>query len=130
MKKILVALSLFALSLNEKSQTPCGEGLYPTIDSLRSYINIYIRNSPISAFTSLRLNTAMVGISQWLDCIEAEGAANANTAAGIRILNELSQEIKTLYPEIGMKMDTTSTSGGITVSSKSPVFKNLGEMRA
>lgn len=73
MKKIVIVTFLFIAALNAQGQTPCAGGLFPSIDSLRSFINVHIRNSAINAFTNLRLNTAMVGVTQWLDCIRDNG---------------------------------------------------------
>lgn len=79
MKKILIIAAVF-ISLGAKGQsTPCGSMLFPTIDSLRSYVNVYIRNSAVNAFTNLRLNTAMIGITQYLDCIRNNGIDSIST---------------------------------------------------
>jgi len=77
MKKLLF-ISVLLFSLTARSQNPCSGGLFPTVDSLRSFINIHIRNSAINAFTNLRLNSAMVGVTQWLDCIQRNGMDSIN----------------------------------------------------
>jgi hypothetical protein len=196
MKKILIIAAVLIGSVSAKGQVPCGGGLFPTIDSLRAFINIHIRNSAINSFTNLRLNSAAVGVTQWLDCIRNKGmdsihvvdaagsdpdtikvyragafsfyklipagGSGSNNATsgegGFRLLNLGTQTLRELTPGVAAIMDTTlsgrvrigvdtaalprdtlvqeigqkiTQSGGqVTFSTKSPVFKNLAEMRA
>jgi hypothetical protein len=106
MKKILIIAAVLIGSASAKGQ--CGTGIFPTIDSLQRYINIHIRNSAINSFTNLRLNTAMIGITQWLDCLESGGGGtdNANVGAAYRLLDELTQQVKTLTPGYGILIDS------------------------
>lgn len=48
---------------------------FPTTDSLRKFVNKWIRNSAVDAFTNLRLNTALIGMSRFLDSADAAGSA-------------------------------------------------------
>lgn len=110
MKRFLIIAFIAISGMTAKGQTPCDNMLFPTIDSLRSYINVYIRNSAVTAFTNLRLNTAMVGVTQWLECIQSTGGGggtdNANVGTGYRILNQLTQELKTLAAGHGITIDS------------------------
>lgn len=110
MKRFLIIAFIAICGMTAKGQTPCDNMLFPTIDSLRSYINVYIRNSAVTAFTNLRLNTAMVGVTQWLECIQSTGGGggtdNANVGTGYRILNQLTQELKTLAAGHGITIDS------------------------
>lgn len=60
MKKIVLILTLAFAAGTVQAQ-------FPTTDSLRKYINKYIRNTAIEAFTNLRLNTAMIGSLKFVD---------------------------------------------------------------
>src|SRR5688572_29817630 len=74
MKKFLIAIVLAASLIgNAQAQNPCANMLFPSVDSLISFTNIYIRNSAIQSFTNLRLNSALVGGWQWLKCLQANG---------------------------------------------------------
>lgn len=64
MKKIIIALVLFCAAFGEvKAQ----QNPFPSVDSLVKFINKYIRNSAVDAFTNLRLNTAMQGVARFTD---------------------------------------------------------------
>lgn len=69
MKKIGFIFLLVGVMSAAKAQV----NYFPTIDSLENYINTYIRNSAINAFTNLRLNTALNGITQFLDSVRTRG---------------------------------------------------------
>jgi hypothetical protein len=60
MKRILIILIAIGFASTAKAQ-------FPTTDSLRSFINRYIRNSAVEAFQNLRLNTALIGMTNYLD---------------------------------------------------------------
>src|SRR5689334_11358675 len=60
MKKIIVFAVLIIGCMSAKAQ-------FPTTDSLRAFINRYIRNSAVEAFQNLRLNTALIGMTNSLD---------------------------------------------------------------
>lgn len=64
MRKLAIILTIISLSFTASSQTL---NPFPTTDSLRKFINKWIRNSPIDAFTNLRLNTSLIGMSRFLD---------------------------------------------------------------
>lgn len=63
MKKLLLSLLIVvsALSVDAQSNNP-----FPSTDSLIKYINKWIRNSAPDAFTNLRLNTSLIGITRFL----------------------------------------------------------------
>jgi hypothetical protein len=78
MKKIIVLMLLIVGSMSVKAQ-------FPTTDSLRAFINRYIRNSAVEAFQNLRLNTALIGMTKYLDSayggqVVSFTAANDSTA--------------------------------------------------
>lgn len=58
MKKIIIIAAVLFFGLKSHAQS-CP---FPSYDSLKKYVNKYIRNSAQDAFTSLRLNTALLGI--------------------------------------------------------------------
>lgn len=73
MKKLIIAIGILIAVGNVKAQVDCSNLMFPSIDSLQRYVNIHIRNSAINAFTNLRLNTAVIGTTQWLECLKARG---------------------------------------------------------
>ena len=60
MKKLIIILIAIGFASTAKAQ-------FPTTDSLRAFINRYIRNSAVEAFQNLRLNTALIGMTNYLD---------------------------------------------------------------
>lgn len=64
MKKLIIALVLIGAFITAEAQ-PCPN--FPNTDSLRRYINRYIRNSAVEAFTNLRLNTVLNCVTYYLD---------------------------------------------------------------
>src|SRR5687767_13468289 len=64
MKKLILSLLIVASALSVKSQT---SNPYPSTDSLVKFVNKWVRNSPIDAFSALRLNTALIGIIRFLE---------------------------------------------------------------
>lgn len=64
---------------------------FPNTDSLRRFINKWVRNSPIDAFTNLRLNSALIGMSRFLDSADAAGSA----VTGVTALNDSTIRITT-----------------------------------
>lgn len=60
MKKIIIIATLMIGCMSVKAQ-------FPTTDSLRAFINRYIRNSAVEAFQNLRLNTALIGMTNYVD---------------------------------------------------------------
>src|SRR5688572_4119720 len=89
MKKIILALAILVTSMSAKAQ-------FPTTDSLRSFINRYIRNSAIEAFQNLRLNTALIGMTNYLDSsyggqIVSFTAPNDTTARIITLAGDTMQ---------------------------------------
>lgn len=63
MKKLFVLFLLVASSFAVKAQS----NPFPTTDSLERFINIWIRNTASTAFTNLRLNTALIGMTRFID---------------------------------------------------------------
>jgi len=61
MKKILLFIAiLFSIS-------SYGQNRFPSVDSLQNYIQRYIRNSTVEAFTNLRMNNVVYGLSELLE---------------------------------------------------------------
>jgi hypothetical protein len=60
MKKYLLATVILICSVSAKAQ-------FANTDTLRAFINHWIRNSAVEAFQNLRLNTAMIGMTNFLD---------------------------------------------------------------
>jgi hypothetical protein len=103
MKKILIIAAVLIGSVTAK-----GQQIFPSIDSLQRYINIHIRNSAINAFTNLRLNTALIGTSQFLGT--GSGGNNTNIGSGFRLLNPGTQTLRTFGNGLYIIWDT-ATSG-------------------
>jgi hypothetical protein len=101
MKKILVIGAMF-IGLSAQSQQ-----IFPDVDSLQKYINRHIRNSAISAFTNLRLNTALIGTSQFLGT--GSGGNNTNIGSGFRLLNPGTQTLRTFGNGLYIIWDTATT---------------------
>jgi hypothetical protein len=60
MKKIIIALVMLGASVGAKAQ-------FSNTDTLKRFINRWIRNSAVEAFQNLRLNTALIGMTNFLD---------------------------------------------------------------
>jgi len=90
MRKIIFIFGLVMCSMAVSAQTT---NPFPTTDSLRKFINKWIRNSAVDAFTNLRLNTALIGVTRFID--EAEGGGGgispADTAAMLAGYTRLSR---------------------------------------
>jgi hypothetical protein len=102
MKKILIIAAVLIGSITAK-----GQQIFPSIDSLQRYINIHIRNSAINAFTNLRLNTALIGTSQFLGT--GSGGNNTNIGSGFRLLNPGTQTLRTFGNGLYIIWDTATT---------------------
>lgn len=61
MKRILIALFML-FSVSAMAQNP-----FSSTDTLRNYINRYVRNSAVEAFQSLRLNRTLNGMAYFID---------------------------------------------------------------
>ena len=72
MKKLIFILGIIMCAQAAKSQTL---NPFPTTDSLRKFINKWVRNSPIDAFTNLRLNSILIAMTRFIDSTIAAGAA-------------------------------------------------------
>lgn len=109
MKKILFFLLLIVGSMSVKAQ-------FPTTDSLRAFINRFIRNSAVESFQNLRLNTALIGMTNYLDSayggqVVSFTAPNDSTARIITLLGDtLSVTIR------GVGGVTNGDKGDIVVS--------------
>jgi hypothetical protein len=57
MKKILLLIIVLSTIISTRAQNN-----FPSYDSLRKYINRYVRNSPVESHQNLRLNTALNGL--------------------------------------------------------------------
>lgn len=83
MKKIFVFVGLILSSIAASAQ-------FPTTDSLVKYVNRWIRNSAVEAFQNLRLNTAMIGMTKFID------SAYGGQIASISSTNDSTFQIITL----------------------------------
>lgn len=88
MKKLIFILGIIMCAQFAQSQTL---NPFPNTDSLRRFINKWVRNSPIDAFTNLRLNSALIGMSRFLDSADAAGSA----VTGVTALNDSTIRITT-----------------------------------
>src|SRR6186713_2002707 len=122
MKKILFILLLACTASAAHAQ-------FPTKDSLMKFINKYVRNSPVDAFTGLRLNTAMLGSLNFADSVGIRktemsgstfriitvgkdtfsveivgggGGSNTNVGTGFRIAVSGTANIKTIFSAHGL----------------------------
>jgi hypothetical protein len=75
---LIVAASLFGVAC--KAQTvPSG---FPTLDSLSRYNNRYVGNTPVEAFSNLRMRTLIRGIIDWLGVVRAEASGDTTIGGG------------------------------------------------
>lgn len=154
MKKILFIISLCAIGFAAQSQTL---NPFPTTDSLRKYVNKWIRNSAIDAFTQLRLNTALNGMTRFVDSVYGgqvaafsyssdtlrltlldgdvlkvplpASAGNANLGSGFRVLVSSSQGIKTVYAGSGTLIDSTSNANALTFKADTSLLATVNDVR-
>lgn len=80
MKKLIFILILSMAATQASSQTL---NPFPTTDSLRKFINKWIRNSAVDAFTNLRLNTALIGMSRFVDSADSRGVDTIYRTPGV-----------------------------------------------
>lgn len=80
---------------------------FPTTDSLRKFINKWIRNSAVDAFTNLRLNTALIGVTRFID-------STVNSSSGVDTFYAVSSNTARLVTTDGRTMDVTLSGGGGT----------------
>jgi hypothetical protein len=100
MRKIIFIVALMAFAGSASSQTL---NPFPTTDSLRKFINKWIRNSAVDAFTNLRLNTALIGMSRFVDSADS-GLSPTDTAsmlAGYTRLSRFMDSVSALRAAIG-----------------------------
>lgn len=97
MKKILFVIGLF-ISFAASAQ-------FPNKDSLQRYINRWIRNSPVEAFTNLRLNTALNGL---LSEVRAIGVANSGILSMSIVTGDTLQIITTASDTFSVALPTGS----------------------
>lgn len=135
MKKILFIVAIALCGMASQAQ-------FNNTDTLRKYINKYIRNSAVDPFTNLRLNTAMLVITKFIDSayggqvkrfyktgdtiriitikpdtfdiVMPASVGNSNAGAGFRVLVPSSQAIKTLFKGYCMDIDSSSNANGLT----------------
>jgi hypothetical protein len=86
MKKILIIISVIVCSISAKAQ-------FSNTDTLRAFINHWIRNSAVEAFQNLRLNTALIGMTNFIDSVYGGQvknfeAVNDTTARLVTVLND------------------------------------------
>lgn len=150
MRKIVLVLGIILAAQAVKSQTL---NPFPTTDSLRKFINKWIRNSAVDAFTNLRLNTSLLGMTRFLDSSYGgqvtgftyssdtirlalksgdtlkvalpTATGNSNLGEGFRILVPSSQDIKTLFAGNTVLIDSTSNVNGLTLKVDTSVIATL-----
>jgi len=86
MKKLIVIFCIIISAMSVKAQ-------FENTDTLRSFINHWIRNSAVEAFQNLRLNTAMIGMTNFLDSayggqVKNFYALNDSTANLVTVLGD------------------------------------------
>lgn len=129
---------------------------FPTTDSLRKFINKWIRNSAVEAFTNLRLNSSLIGMTRFIDSVYGgqvtgftysadtirlallngqvlkvalpASAGNSNLGSGFRLLVPGSQGIKTLFAGNTVLIDSTSNSNGLTVKVDTTVIATIYDL--
>jgi hypothetical protein len=91
-----------------------------TIDSLERYINRYIRNSAVEAFTNLRMNTVLINLARYAD--SAIGAGTLDTAYRAGDSLKIVTNLKTFTVYIGgtggnqnLSVTTTSTTVNVNI---------------
>lgn len=135
MKKILLILALCGLAGTASAQ-------FPTQDSLVKFINKWIRNSAVDAFTNLRLNTALLGMVAYADSagikkVEVSGTTLriitvgkdtfavilpggggggtlSNVGSGFRVAVAGTANVKTLFAGLGLILDSTANTNALT----------------
>lgn len=104
MKKLILIFSIIACGYMGSAQTL---NPFPTTDSLRKFINKWIRNSAVDAFTNLRLNTALIGMSRFVDSADSQGVDTVYRTPGI-------DSIFFRISGVTYKIKDSTGSGGIT----------------
>lgn len=136
MKKLLLILALCACAGKASAQ-------FPTQDSLIKFINKWIRNSAVDAFTNLRLNTALIGMVNQADSagikkVEVSGTTlriitvgkdtfsvtlpggggsgntNSNIGSGFRLAVPNTNNIKTVFTGLNLLLDSSSNTNALT----------------
>jgi lysophospholipase L1-like esterase len=114
---------------------------FPTKDSLIQFINKWIRNSAVDAFTNLRLNTALIGIVNQADSarikkVEVSGTTlriitigkdtfsvtlpgsggntNSNIGSGFRLAVPNTNNIKTVFAGLNLLLDSSTNTNALT----------------
>lgn len=144
MKKLILILTLFCAAASASAQ-------FQTTDSLRKYVNKWIRNSAVDAFTNLRLNTAMQGLTRFVDSAYGgqvksftyssdtfrlvtldndtfkialpASAGNTNAGAGFRVIIPSTQAAKTIFQSFGLVIDSTTNANGLTFKPDTSVLQ-------
>jgi len=134
-KKLVFILVLCATAGTASAQ-------FPTKDSLVKFINKWIRNSAVDAFTNLRLNTALIGMVNQADSagitkVEVSGTTlriittgkdtfavtlpnggsgntNSNIGSGFRIAIPGTNNLKTLFAGLCLVVDSSTNSNALT----------------
>lgn len=106
MKKLLFLIMLMMGTATVKAQ-------FPTTDSLERFINRYIRNSAVEAFQNLRLNTALIGMTKFIDSayggqIVSMDAPNDST---VRIITLGGDTLTAIVSGQGTVIANASTTG-------------------
>lgn len=117
MRKLLILLVLVGFGASAQAQ-------FPTTDSLRKYINRWVRNSAVDAFSNLRLNTALLGMTRFVD-----------TAYGGQVVNfyKKSDSVIALVLTGGdtLLVNVNASGVGLTnVGSGAPLLKSATEIKS
>lgn len=117
MRKLLILLVLVGFGASAQAQ-------FPTTDSLRKYINRWVRNSAVDAFSNLRLNTALLGMTRFVD-----------TAYGGQVVNFYKSSDSTIVLVLtgGDSLKVNINAGGVgltNVGSGAPLLKSATEIKS
>lgn len=116
MRKILFILVLIGVGT--------AQAQFPTTDSLRKYINRWVRNSAVDAFSNLRLNTALLGMTRFVD-----------TAYGGQVVNFYKSSDSTIVLVLtggdSLKVNVNAGGVGLTnVGTGAPLLKSATEIKS
>lgn len=111
MKKLV-----FLIAIVLAGQVAIGQAYFPSMDSLRRYIDRYIRNSAIEAFTNLRLNTALKGLAQHIDSARINGGGGQiDTLFAYRSSDSVYFRIGANGTAVFMYKDSVGAGGGLSI---------------
>lgn len=124
MKKIIFILALLMVGASASSQTL---NPFPTTDSLRRFINKWIRNSAVDAFTNLRLNTSLLGMTRFIDSASGTGGVSSFTAVNDSTARIITNEGDTMTALIRGR--NIYIADGYIPGNRNVYFLNTGQLR-